>query len=237
MTESPAVALTVRETLLEAYGAEALKHSSYVYSIENSYRTDYSDVLVVSHAVRNDIHGYDDAVGVSNFETLLDSWGQLEAWTDATYSNADYVGLRLDATAPGDLIEVLDALEGYPLLDDQLYSEVEDRMIREDYESYGRLDVLETVAQALDPEYRAGDLTDLAVETIDRLVWDGIVDYGYSDGYPTRIDSSGVDFGAVEISEYVRARVGTVVTAQRYGQDPTVIDLRLETLVEAYARA
>jgi hypothetical protein len=237
MTESPAVALTVRETLVEAYGLDALKPSSYVYSIVNSYRTDGADVLVVSHAVRNDIHGYDDAVSVSNFETLLDSWGSLEAWFDSTYSNADYAGLRLDATAPVDLIEVLDALDNYPLLDEQLYSEVEDRMIREDYDSYGRYDVLATVAEALDPEYRAGDLTSDAVETIDRLVWDGIVDYGYSDGYPTRIDSSAVDFGAVEIAEYVRARVGTIVTAQRYGQDPTVIDLRLETLVEAYARA
>ena len=237
MTESPAVALTVRETLVEAYGLDALKPSSYVYSIVNSYRTDGADVLVVSHAVRNDIHGYDDAVSVSNFETLLDSWGSLEAWFDSTYSNADYAGLRLDATAPVDLIEVLDALDNYPLLDEQLYSEVEDRMIREDYDSYGRYDVLATVAEALDPEYRAGDLTSDAVETIDRLVWDGIVDYGYSDGDPTRIDSSAVDFGAVEIAEYVRARVGTIVTAQRYGQDPTVIDLRLETLVEAYARA
>ena len=236
VTESPAVERTVRETLVEAYGLDALKDSSYVYSIVNSYRTDGADVMVVSHAVRNDIHGYDDAVSVSNFETLLDSWGQLEAWTDSTYSNADYAGLRLDATAPADLIEVLDALDNYPILDEDLYSSVEDRMIREDYESYGRYDVLETVATAIG--FTRGDLTDTAVETIDRLVWDGIVDYGYSDGYPTRIDSSAVDFGAVEIAEYVRARVGTIVTAQRRSwEDPTVIDLRLETLVEAYARA
>jgi hypothetical protein len=226
--------LTVRETLIEAYGVDSIKASSYVYEIVNSYRTDYEDVLVLSHAVRNDVHGYDDAVGVSNYETLRDSWGQLEVWFDGTYSNADYAGLWLDGTAPEDLIEVLDALESYPLLNEDRYSEVEDRMIREDYESYGRRDVLDTVANAIGVDL--GDLTDTARDTIDRLVWDGLLDYGYGGGYPTRIDASAVEFGATEIAEYIADNVGTVARLQRYAYEPEYVelDLRLETLVESY---
>ena len=227
---------TVRETLVEAYGVESLKASSYLYEIVNSYRTGGEDVLVISHAVANDVHGYDDAVSVSNYETLKDSWSSLEAWFDSTYSNADYAGLRLDATAPEDLIDVLDALESYPVLDEQRWSDVEQRMIVEHYESYGRRDVLESVAKAIDVDY--GDLTDTARDMVDRLVWDGLVPYGYSDGYPRFIDSSAVEFGAVEIAEYVKANVGNAnVRIQRYAYEPEHVefDMRLETLVEAYA--
>ena len=227
---------TVRETLVDAYGVECLKASSYVYEIVNSYRTGGEDVLVLSHAVANDIHGYDDAVSVSNYETLRDSWGQLEAWTNSTYSNADYAGLRLDATAPEDLIDVLDALESYPVLDEQRWSEVEQRMIVEHYESYGRSDVLDTVAKAIG--YDSGDLTDTAGDMVDRLVFDGLLDYGYGSGYPQFIDSSGVEFGAVEVAEYVKANVGNAnVRIQRYAYEPEYVefDMRLETLVEAYA--
>jgi hypothetical protein len=227
---------TVRETLVDAYGVESLKASSYVYEIVNSYRTNGEDVLVMSHAVANDIHGYDDAVSVSNYETLRDSWSQLEAWFDSTYSNADYAGLRLDATAPEDLIDVLDALENYPVLDDSRHSDVEQRMIVEHYESYGRSDVLDTVAKAIG--YDSGDLTDTARDMIDRLVWDGLVPYGYSDGYPMFIDSSAVEFGADEIAEYVKANVGNAnVRIQHYAYEPEYVefDMRLETLIEPYA--
>jgi hypothetical protein len=109
-------------------------------------------------------------------------------------------------------------------------------MIVEHYESYGRRDVLESVAKAIG--YNSGDLTDIAGDMIDRLVWDGLVPYHYSDGYPTFIDSSCVEFGAVEIAEYVKANVGNAnVRIQRYAYEPEHVefDMRLETLVEAYA--
>ncbi|WP_078323612.1 hypothetical protein [Mycobacteroides salmoniphilum] len=229
---------TVREVLTEEFGVEwdtdyrtGILH---VVEVVNSYRTDGTDVLVFENARGRDVYGYDDAIDVSNYRELYEAWADLDGLFTSTYSNVDTIGLRLDSEAPEDLVSIIQALECYPVLDDSRRSEVEQEMIQEHWESYGKDDVGDAVAKAIGLESRI-DLTDYALEIIELLVSEGILDYGCGGGYPTMIDCSACDFGENEIAAWFKVRLGRRVELKShngYG-DRVVFDLREHMIIES----
>jgi hypothetical protein len=222
---------TVREALTEHYGDNYVRSIEHIATVVNTYRTNGEDMLVFNGAKKNDVHGYDDAVDVSNFRVLEDNWQHLDGFGRGPWSNVDAISLLLDQEAPSDLIEVLDGLADYPLLSDDEHSRVEQEMIQEHWESYGRYDVIRTVEKALDVD----ELTDAAHEIINELVCSGILDYGVGGGYPTMIDSSACDFGDDDVAAFFVEHRGNVVTVKPhngYG-DPVTFDLTDANIIES----
>lgn len=148
-----------------------------------------------------------DTVAVSNLrvwrETHVDSEGSLwrmryggygSRWVeirpelidmtsrDPLYERAESLGL----TGLTSLVDTLEGLASYPLIDEDDHSEVEREEEAEHWDSYGRSDVTRAVEEELDG---------LAVEmpdTIDDLYRETCHKVGQ---YPEKIDSSAYDFG------------------------------------------
>ncbi|AEL17686.1 hypothetical protein CUCO_82 [Mycobacterium phage Cuco] len=210
---------TVREVLADVYGEDwatedyrrnILSHVVSVHWNEEQYQYVAPSQIVINHTTGQDIHGYEDTVDIANYRVLSREWADCPALTDGPYSGSTHIGLLLDEAAPADLIDVLEALESYPVLDDQVHSEVEQETIQEHWELYGRDDVYDAVAKAIGADHHS-DLTEYACDLIDTLVWEGVVDYGCGGGYPTMIDSSMCDFGTDYVADWIKARLGLVV--------------------------
>ena len=121
---------------------------------------------------------------------------------------------------------MLEALSDYPLLDDQMHWEVEQEMINEHWDSYGRDDLFDVIAENLGG-YGRTDLTQAAEDMLTELVWSDVIDV-----YPTVIDASAVDFGEREIAEWVAARIGRIVTIPSRHRASVTFDLRINKLLE-----
>ncbi|AFN37683.1 hypothetical protein ELTIGER69_87 [Mycobacterium phage ElTiger69] len=210
---------TVREVLADVYGEDwatedyrrnDLSHLVSVHWNEERYEYVAPSQIVLNHTMSRDVHGYEDTVGIANYRVLSRQWADCPALTDGPYSGSTHIGLLLDEAAPADLIEVLDSLSDYPILDDQEHSQAEQEMIQEHWELYGRDDVYDAVAKAIGADHRS-DLTDYAEELIDALVWDGVLDYGCGGGYPTMVDASMCDFGTEYVADWIKARLGLVL--------------------------
>jgi hypothetical protein len=196
---------TVREALVDGFGPD-WQNWAPVSVIDTSRVPRES--IVVTGATANDRHGYDDAVSVSNYRTLEDSWGHLDGFHRGAYMNCDSIALELDSEAPEDLLDVLEALADYPVLDECLMSEVEQEMIEEHWESYGRRDSLEALATALEVDYL--ELSDTAREAVDLLTFSG-GDFGLD--YPQFIDVSAVEFNTAEVVQFIIEHENCVVEA------------------------
>lgn len=241
---------TVREALTAEYGDPELDDNyaggyrtgtkvprwraiDHIVDIVNTYRTGDKDVMLVNGAVANDTHGYDDYVSVANYRVLADTdnWGGTEAWIDSTYINADYAGLYLDEPAPADLIDVIEGLMNYPVIDEDEACQVEQELIQEHWESYGKYDAIGIVADTLG--FVRDGLTDAAAEIIERLTFGGIVDGKYGDCYPEWQDASSVDFHSEDIAAWIKERYNTVVDVHRWGSHYEQFDLTHDNLIES----
>ena len=223
---------TVNEIMVERYGDDWRDGApSHVFDIENNYRTDYRELLVVRGASTGNVFGYDETVDVANYRVLESNWEDFEAFDGrGPYSNVDVICLDVNAEGPEDLPDVLEALSDYPLLDDQVHWEVEHETIEEHWELYGEADLHDVIAENLGADSRL-DLTDAAVEMINALVWwPDLIDF-----FPSIIDVSAVDFGEREVWEWIAPRVGRVVTLKSRYRADRVFDLRLNKLVEVAA--
>ena len=141
---------SVREVLVSEYGPEWVRRLSGVASVATrswyEYVTrpgqsypdmvwDSAECVVLNYTVGRDVHGYEDAIGVSNYRVLMDQWSDVDGLTSGPYSGQSCVSLDLDSPAPEDLVDVLDALESYPILDESGYSDAEQEIIAEHWES------------------------------------------------------------------------------------------------------
>jgi hypothetical protein len=217
---------TVREAMIAEYGdtwaAEDFRSGiSHAATVVNSYRTENKDVLIIAFARANDVHGYDDAVNVSNYRVLYDRWSHLDGLTTSTWSNVDSIGLVVDSEAPADLTEVINGLCDYPVIDNDERTSVEQEMIDEHWDSYGKSDLVSAVQTALGDD---AELTEAGEDIITRLVFEGILDYGDGCGYPIMIDSSMCDFGTKEVTAFIVENIGKTVQFDRYS-DTVSLDL------------
>lgn len=226
---------TVRETLVAAYGDDWTGSISHIADVVNTYRTDHTDWLVFRLAQANDVHGYDDTMSVSNYRVLSDQWSgnaAFEAAYRGPWSNVDAIALSLDDVAPCDVVDVLDALNGYPVLDDDVFSTVEQEMITEHWNSYGRIDALSAVADALGVDGR-DCLTEYAAEVVDALTFGGYI----GDEYPTVIDVSAVEFHTADVAAWVKDNVPSlhgVITLRRWSEDD---GLAVDTAIDSWVTA
>lgn len=240
---------TVRAALTRAYGPDWTTKLSYLLDVTKrswfTYITDSNgrqhhewhetECVVINHTEGRNVWGYDDSVNVSNYRALRESWADVDGLTDGPYSGQSFISLDLDKPSPADLIDVLESLEQYPVLDEQLWSDVEQEMIHEHWTSYGLTDALDKLADLFD--VGRADLTDYATELVTALAFDGITDYGCGGGYPSFIDVSAVDFGLTENTEWIRERLGQNVTVNSRGGygDSVTFDLTRSALVNQAA--
>ncbi len=224
----------MRQALAGEFGSDDGKHGwrkmiDHVAEVVNTYRTDYQDRLVFSTRLvgERDVHGYDDAVSVSNFRRLAEDWKDYDIHTD-TWSDIDSIGLGLDDSAPDDLVSVVSALMDYPVLDESLWSDVESEMIDEHWSSYGRHDAGIALAKALNVD----DVTEHALAILDEITFSG-GNYGITADYPRFIDVSAVDFQTDDVVEWIVANAGGIVDAG-YPHNQTSFDLTLDRLVAAF---
>ena len=206
---------TVREVLAEHYGDwfsdDGRRNSlSHVIGVHvKKYDGEAESCITFNHAIGRAYYGYDDPGNVANYRVLSDWWESEPALTRSPYNDGEYIALALDKPAPDNLLDVIESLGNYPVLDDDEYFTVEEGMILEHWEDYGESDTIDAVAKAIgvDPL----DISDQGKQTLKALVFSGVVEYGYGGGYPYLIDVSAVEFGNDAIAEYVGEHYGTVV--------------------------
>jgi hypothetical protein len=138
-----------------------------------NFRHDYFPLIVVrnSHNGRS-VYGYEDALDVANYRVLRDEWSDVEGLTDGPYSDSSHIALDLGQASTDDACRNLESLRNYPVLSDDEYSTVEQEMILEHWESYGRSDTLDAVAKAIGADSSL-DLTDYASELVEQLTFSG----------------------------------------------------------------
>jgi hypothetical protein len=227
---------TVREVLTLAYGDDWERQLSDVVTVGErsemqyvtdasgfrNFRHDYFPLIVIRLTCGRSVYGYEDALEVANYRVLRDEWSDVEGLTDGPYSDSSHIALDLDKPAPTTLVETLESLRNYPSLSDDEYSTVEQEMILEHWESYGRSDTLDAVAQAIGADSSL-DLTDYAGELVEQLTFSGQLFLGNGGEYPSLIDSSAAEFGADVVAQWIRARLGLVVPVTGYGNRPLFI--------------
>ncbi|MGW4240947.1 hypothetical protein [Nocardia sp. NPDC004722] len=219
---------SVRGVMARVYGRNwrtGCDHFATFYKA--SWRSGDVDLLLINATRSKDSYGYDDAMGIANARVLHRQWGGATELSDGPYSDCDYVALDLDTRAPADLTDVLESLDGYPCLDEEEWSTVEQQQIQEHWDDYGRHDLLKAVGDAIG----AWELTEAGEAIVDELAWGGYLDYGHGGGYPTIVDPSMCDFGEKVIPDWIAARLGTVVTLARWRGDELVLDLRHRNLI------
>ncbi|GAB4584424.1 hypothetical protein [Nocardia sp. IFM 10818] len=219
---------SVRGQMAFVYGKDWRKRCDHFAEFYvKGYRSDYKDLLIVNWTEANDSYGQDDAIGNANYRVLREQWGDAPGLSDGPYSNCDFIALDLDSEAPEGMTDTLDALENYPVLDDDEYGKVEQEAIQEHWDSYGRDDMHRAVRKAIG----ADELTEAAEQIIESLVWEGLLDYGHGGGYPTMYDWSATNFGEDVIPEWIAARIGTVVTVRNGWWQEATFDLRKRNLI------
>lgn len=232
---------TVRETLTSEYGENwerQLSHVVYVAQDLRSthrpfpHRTEYVPVIVFNRTRVRDAYDYVDPADVANYRVLSEWWEDVEGLTAGPYSCSTHIALDLDSEAPENLVEVIEALEDYPVLDDDEFSRAEQEMIEDHWEYYGKMDTLDAIARAIGQDSRL-DLSDAAADIAWTLTSSGVLDYGDNDGYPTVIDVSACDFGTEAVARFVSEHYGTVVMVKTdSGYGPEIeLDLRETNLL------
>lgn len=220
--------LTVRERLVLEYGDDWASAIDHVARLENNYRTDHEDVILFGLAKANSVYGYDEALEVANYRVLDREWGHLEGFSTGPYNDIDVITLSVDKPAPDDLVEVIRGLSDYPLVSDEEHSFVEMEFIDQHWDDYGKRDTLEAVADAIGAEIW-WDLSEAVEQIVTHVTFGGI-----ASEWPYLIDSSAAEFHTEAVAEWVKARVGTVVTIGGWnGTRGVTFDLRKHNLITA----
>lgn len=198
---------TVREVLATAGIDPTTHHIVSVAEVRFSTSKPYPnsietrDVLVFNHAVINDQQG-DDPLSIANYRVLERNWSELH--TTSPYVNAKYFAIDMDEVAPEDLVEVIESLENYPVLDDEEMSKAEMDLADEHWDSYGKRDLVEKIAELADM-----DEFDLDTDVLGEFARDVIAEDPNGELYPEYIDVSAFNFKTDDVAKAVIVRVRT----------------------------
>lgn len=198
-----------------------VQYSTSMLAHRNGSFVESRDVLVFSDAKIDDRQADEDPMYISNYRALdaMDGWSELRC--ASPYSNATYFALEMDADAPEGLIDVIRALENYPVLDEALMSEVELELGQEHWDDYGRRDarvsLVAAVADALNANVVDVDLDDVFGDVdVDELLNDRVAT---NDRYPEYVDPSWFEFHTDDIAAEVIADMRAWLTAEaNHGQ-------------------
>lgn len=160
----------------------------------------YNHTLVIGDTVSREVHGYVDALGEANYQTLQENWEGHPALVDGGYSNCYSIGLQWNSPAPWDLIETIESLENYPVLDDELMSQIESDWADEAWDDYGILDARRELAKQLEIDETEIDWDD---QDFDELKDALRQDIRWSESHPCYHEGSGggtVFFEKIEIA-------------------------------------
>lgn len=202
--------MNVREALAAAGIDPSRHHIVSVAEVRFSTNKPYPhnvetrDVLVFNHACINDQQG-DDPLSMANYRVLERDWSDLQ--TADPYVNAKYFAIDMDDDAPADLVEVIESLENYPCLDDEEMSRAEMDLADEHWDSYGKRDLVEKVAEL------AG-VGDLDVEVIGEIGREVVADDRNGELYPEYIDPSAFNFHTDDVARAVIDRVRCWLAAE-----------------------
>lgn len=222
---------TVRESLVFTFGDGWSRSIDHIVTETDSGYPNYTPEIVFDYATSNNVWGYDDNVAVANYRVLADQWSEYDALDPyGPYSNCRSIALRLDLESPEDLVDVIKSLAKHPVLNDDELGVVDAEMITEHWDSYGRNDTLDAVAEILGLDRRR-DLTEYAGEVVDTLTFSGLIHLTSSGGeYPEILDASMVEFGHENVAKWIKARLGRTVILPHYGHEYR-FDLRKSALI------
>lgn len=112
---------TVREIVADVHGDDWKKwlHVEDVFGVET--------VIIPGVARRQTLEPC--SIDEANARVLADEWANEPAVTWVNHVFCESLGLHLDMEAPENLFDTLDALMDYPILDEQVWSEVEEEWI------------------------------------------------------------------------------------------------------------
>jgi hypothetical protein len=144
--------------------------SSVSYGNVHHRETGWAEVPLyeVSEATGSDYSG--GTHSIANYRVLEEMQNEFPQIV-TTYGGYSTYGIvfRLDqGPLPEELIEVIDALDAYPILDENVMSEVEMELQGENWESWARDDW----RRKLEEEFGDEDVDELSDEDIDKLWWD-----------------------------------------------------------------
>lgn len=182
------------------------------------------EYLMFENTCLSDVLGFNDPIDIGNHRHLMWNWPRLAR----SYGPTDHIVIDLDGPAPTDLLEILARLANGTILDSGLYSRACQDVIMEQWREYGCRETNNVIREAIGVD----ELSEYAQKIIEQLVFSGIVEKAGDGGYPGFEDVSSVDFGAVEIAEWITARLDTTVTIPS-GSIDYVFDLRRSRLARA----
>ena len=154
--------MNVLETLNNHYGTSWDGHAMLPKKWPSSIKTGpYDLTLVIRMTSSRDIHGYNDPIEEANYRTLRDLWEESPALTDGGYRDFYSIGLLWDEKAPEDLIDVIEALDNHPVLDEDLECAIRSQWIDYDWANNGLYDSQSFLAKLLGVDADALDFEEL----------------------------------------------------------------------------
>ncbi|WP_433678764.1 hypothetical protein [Nocardia sp. CA-119907] len=182
------------------------------------------EFLMFENTCSSDVLGFNDPIEIGNHRYLMWSWPGLAR----SFGPRGHIVIDLDGPAPTDMLDVLATLSNGTILDSDLYSRSCQDVIVKQWREYGCHETKNAIREAIGVD----ELSEYAQKIIEQLVFGGIVEKAGDGGYPRLEDVSSVDFGAVEIAEWIMVRLDTRVTISN-GSIDYVFDLRRSRLARA----
>lgn len=162
LEDAPAPDATVSSSVLNGVTASARKRGIMAELAAGTYDAAGSGALYaeVPGTAWGDYSG--NLIDRANYKALLDLFGGVFVQLSGDWSSSALL-IRVDDTRyPAHLAQVLHALEDYPLVDDEVYSQLEQQLAREAWDLYGKQEFLSYAAGVLqfgDPDrWREADL-------------------------------------------------------------------------------
>lgn len=108
----------------------------------------------------------------ANHAYLTDNYGRWFVTVGRSSHDGRALALIVGTVIPLDLVELIDGLDNYPLIDDSGLSELESELEAEDWESWGRDEFAHEIQASLPAEWDV----DFDPDVLDALAWDAMSD-------------------------------------------------------------
>lgn len=140
----------------------------YVNSHEVEDHKKWDEMFLLPNYLSYGDYDRSTAVERSNYEVFLERYGDIEGVYEVHGGyNSRGIAIRLNTINKDEMFSLLSALQEYPVIDEERWSELEHEMIDEAWEDYGYDDVVRGIEKKFDI-----DLDDIPREKVVSLVHD-----------------------------------------------------------------